>query len=166
MIGEEIRQKAGKKRRSGDWYIAELENALEPLQFKDISTSDTSYIEVGKLFFFSYGAAYPEKYEFWDLQPLSFALRFYRDGFLGANLHYINPDYRDSVAKSLLNTGSAGATTVPKNSLHKYLYSGIGNLYQVPDDEDWAEISLLPTEKFMARNGMKYPKHKAFNWKK
>tara|TARA_B100000287_G_scaffold20180_3_gene20174 strand:+ start:7516 stop:8016 length:501 start_codon:yes stop_codon:yes gene_type:complete len=166
MIGEEIIQKAGKKRRSGDWYINELEAALLPLQNRDISTSDTDFIEVGRLFFFSYGAAYPENYEFWDLQPLSFALRFYKDGFLGANLHYINPDYRDAVAISLLNSGSAGSTTVPKNSLHKYLYSGIGNLYQVPRTEDWDVISKLPTEKFIARNGMKYPKHKAFNWRK
>tara|TARA_B100000287_G_scaffold429422_1_gene482726 strand:+ start:7320 stop:7814 length:495 start_codon:yes stop_codon:yes gene_type:complete len=164
MIGEEIQRKAGKKFRSGDWYISELENALSSVQDPDISESDTSGFSVGSLFFFSYGAKYPEKYEFWDLQPLSCVLRFYKDGFLGCNLHYINPDYRDSVAKGLLNSG--GGTVVPKNSLHKYLYEGIGNLYRVPDDEDWGSISLLPTEKFMDNKGRKYPKHKAFNWRK
>ena len=55
--------------------------------------------------FFSYGAKYPEKYEYWDLQPLAFVLEFYKDGFLGANLHYVNPDYRDGLAKSLINSG-------------------------------------------------------------
>ncbi len=166
MIANQIKTKAGKKMRSGDWYISELETALEPLQTEehDISTSDTSGITIGKLFFFSYGAKYPDKYEFWDVQPLAVALRFYRDGFLGANLHYVNPDYRDAVANSLLNSG--GGASVPKNTLHKYLYEGIGNLYTVPSSEDWGSISLLPTEKFIDRVGKKYPKHRAFNWKK
>ena len=164
MIGAEIRKKAGKKKRSGDWFISELETSLGPLQERNISSADTSGIEIGDMFFFSYGAKYPERYEFWDIQPLAVALSFYKDGFLGCNLHYINPQYRDQVAKSLLNSG--GGTTVPKNSLHKYLYEGIGNLYKVPDTEDWEEISLLPTEKFYDPRGMKYPKHKAWNWKK
>ena len=119
MIGAEIRKKAGKKNRSGDWFISELETALGPLQDNNISSIDTGGIEIGNMFFFSYGAKYPEKYLFWDIQPLAVALSFYKDGFLGCNLHYINPQYRDQVAKSLLNSG--GGTTVPKNSLHKYL---------------------------------------------
>jgi len=161
MIAEEIKQKAGKQNKSADWYIAQLEESLSGLQDPDISTSDTGWIEVGSLVFFSYGAAYPQNYDFWDMQPLVFVLEFLRDGFLGANLHYINPDYRDAVAKSLINK-SRGAS-VPKNSLHKYFYSGVGNLYKVPDDEDWASISLLPTERFVDKRGKKYPKYRA--WK-
>ena len=162
MIAEEIKEKAGKKLRSGDWYVSELENALGPYQ-ADASEKDTDGISIGSMFFFSYGAKYPDKYEFWDVQPLAVALRFDKDGFLGCNLHYINPDYRDVIARGLLNSG--GGTTVPKNSLHKYLYNGIGNLHRVPDDEDWASIALLPTEKFIDKRGKKYPKHKAFNWR-
>ena len=96
--------------------------------------------------------------------PLAVALTFYRDGFLGCNLHYVNPDYRDSVAVSLLNSG--GGASVPKNAIHKYLYSGIGNLQKVPRSEDWGEISKFPTEQFIQQNGMRYPKTRAFNWKK
>ena len=55
---------------------------------------------------------------------------------------------------------------MPKNTIHKYLYSGIGNLQKVPRTEDWGEISKLPTEQFIDKNGMKYPKHRAFNWNK
>jgi len=42
----------------------------------------------------------------------------------------------------------------------------MGNPYKVPDDEDWANISLLPTEKFIDNRGMKFPKHKAWSYKK
>ena len=70
MIGAEIRQKAGKKNRSGDWFISELETALGPLQDNNISSIDTGGIEIGNMFFFSYGAKYPEKYLFWDILVL------------------------------------------------------------------------------------------------
>jgi len=164
MIAEEIIKEAGKKNRSGDWYISSLQEKLSPLQIVDYSESDTGGVAVGDLVFFQYGAAYPDNYEFWDLQPLAFVLEFRKTGFIGANLHYINPDYRDAVAKSLINK-SRGAS-VPKNSIHHYLYNGIGSLYKVPESEDWASISLLPTERFIDRRGNKYPKHKAWNWKK
>jgi hypothetical protein len=164
MITEEILKEAGKKNRSGDWYINSLESKLASAQEPDISESDTGGVAVGDLLFFSYGAKFPEKYEFWDVQPLAFVIDFQKDGFLGSNLHYINPDYRDAVAKSLINSGRG--VTVPKNSIHRYLYSGMGNLYKIPKSEDWGSISLLPTEKFIDRKGMKYPKHKAWSWSK
>mgnify|MGYP001229041243 FL=1 len=162
MIAEEIRQAAGKKNRSGDWYVSQLENALSSVQEDNVSLSDTNGFEEGGMYFFSYGVTHPDRYEFWDVQPLAVVMRIDSDGWLGCNLHYINPDYRDSVANGLLNKG----TVVPKNSLHKYHYSGIGNLHRVPHDEDWAGIALLPTEKFIHKSGRKYPKHKAYNWRK
>ena len=82
MIAEEIKEKAGKKFRSGDWYVSELENALGPYQ-ADASETDTDGISIGSMFFFSYGAKYPDKYEFWDVQPLAVALRLDKAGFLG-----------------------------------------------------------------------------------
>ena len=164
MIAEDIRQQAGKKNKSGAWYVNALTQALSSVQNPDISTSDTAGVTEGDLFFFSYSPSFPERYEFWDTQPLAVALKFYRDGFLGCNLHYVNPSYRDAVAISLLNSG--GGSSVPKNTLHKYLYAGIGNLLKVPRNEDWGEISKLPTEQFINRKGMKYPKYRAFNWKK
>tara|TARA_B100000287_G_scaffold50225_1_gene44504 strand:+ start:5069 stop:5563 length:495 start_codon:yes stop_codon:yes gene_type:complete len=164
MIADDVRQKAGKRNRSGDWYISQLELSLDAVQDPDISQSDTNYMEIGDLMFFSYGAKYAEKLPFWDLQPLTFVLKWETGGFLGANLHYINPDYRDAVAKSLINSGSGAV--VPKNSIHRYLFSGIGNLYKIPKDEDWGSISLLPTEKFYTNKGKKFPKHRAWNWNK
>ena len=164
MIAEDIKEQAGAGRRTSAWYVNALETALSNLQVEDSDTIDTGGITLGSLFFFSYSVAYPEKYPFWDVQPLAVPLTFYRDGFLGCNLHYVNPGYRDSVAESLLNSG--GGASVPKNTIHKYLYSGIGNLQKVPRTEDWGEISKLPTEQFIDKNGMKYPKHRAFNWNK
>ena len=53
-------------------------NALSPVQDPDISTSDTGWVEVAV--WCLHGAKYPEKYEYWDLQPRTFVLEFYKDG--------------------------------------------------------------------------------------
>ena len=34
----------------------------------------------------------------------------------------------------------------------------MGTLYEVPKDEDWGGISLLPTERFISKSGRAYPK--------
>ena len=47
-------------------------------------------------------------------------------------------------------------------SLERETIDGV-RYYKVPDDEDWASISLLPTERFIDRRGKKYPKYRA--WK-
>ena len=127
-----------------------IDKCLSEVQDMDADTIDTGGITLGSLFFFDYKVAHPEKYPFWDIQPLAVALRFDRDGFLGCNLHYINPDYRDAVAESsLLNSG--GGSVVPKNSIHKYLFSGMGTLYKVPDDEDWGSL-LYSLQKDLSTN--------------
>lgn len=61
MIAQSIVEQAGKKRRSGDWYVNALEQALTSVQDPDISESDTGGVAVGDLVFFQYGAKYPEK---------------------------------------------------------------------------------------------------------
>ena len=164
MIAEDIRQQASNRNRSGAWYVNALSNALSEVQNPDVSTQDTGGISIGDLFFFSYSPSRTEFLEFWDVQPLAVVMGFYEDGFLGCNLHYINPDYRDVIANALLN--SRGESPVPKNSIHRYKYSGVGSMFKVPTSEDWAAISLLPTEQFIDKRGVRYPKHRAFNWRR
>ena len=128
-------------------------------------TIDTGGITLGSLFFFHIRVKHPEKYPFWDIQPLAVALRFDGDGFLGCNLHYVNPDYRDAVAESLLNSG--GGSVVPKNSIHKYLFSGMGSFHIKFLMMKIGQVYLyFPTERFVDKRGRSYPKNRAFNWRK
>ena len=59
---------------------------------------------------FSYTAQFPEKYPFYDRRPLVYVMDFQEDKMLGGNLHYLNPDYRDGVAKGLINKGRCHIT--------------------------------------------------------
>ena len=47
------------------------------------------------------------------------------------------------------NNSEQGRISVPRRTLHKYLYTGIrGQLYPIPEDE-WIDVAQLPTERFV-----------------
>jgi hypothetical protein len=163
MISEEIRKKAGKRFFGSNWWTNQLMNELRNYQYKNISELDTNFIVPGDLVFFLYSAKYPQKYEWWDQHPLSYIIEVNpREGsFIGANLHYLNPQYRGGVAKSLIN--KSGISNAPKKTLHKYLFSGVmTEMFKVPKN-DWVGISLLPTEKFVDKKGQPVSKYKVWD---
>ena len=161
MIADDIKELAGTQRKPDGWYTNQLESALGAVQKRNASDIDTQGVRMGDLIFFGYNPSFAQNYEFWDVQPLAVVIGFYEEGILGCNLHYINPDYRDVIANALLN--SRGESPVPKNSVHKYLWSGMRTIFKVPREENWADISLLPTEQFVDKNGVRFPKYRAFN---
>ena len=87
MIADKILKEAGKKFRSASWYTNALMNELSN-QEKDISQIDTDFIIPGDLVFFMYSAKYPQKYLFWDRQPLAYVINVNpRQGmFLGSKV--------------------------------------------------------------------------------
>jgi hypothetical protein len=160
-IGEDIKKLAGKRNRSGDWYTNELMNRLSPIQKFDINEIDTGGISVGNLYFFMYSAQNAGKLEYWDRQPLVFVTEIGKGYFLGCNLHYINKDYRDGIARSLIN--KRDTINVPRHSIKRYFFSGVMSSFMKVPKEDWVSISLLPTEKFVDNTGSSFPKHKAWS---
>ncbi len=101
-----------------DWYANELYTELSQV-------AETRFPEIGELCFFNYSAAYPEKYPHYDRRPLVYIMDYQEDKLLGANLHYLNPDYRDGVARGLINKVSA---RLPAKTLHRYFFTNIGIL--------------------------------------
>jgi hypothetical protein len=162
MIAEEIRRRAGRKYFSTDWWTNNLMNELLAVQNKNINDYDTKFIVPGDLIFFLYSAQYPQKYKFWDQHPLVYVIEVApRQGlFFGSNVHYLNPSYRDGVTRSYLN--KYGTVNAPRKTLKNYLFSNVmSDLFKVPKD-DWEGVSLLPTEKFVDKNGKSVPKHKVW----
>jgi hypothetical protein len=164
MIADKILKEAGKKYRSTDWYTNALMNELSNQQHNDISEIDTHFITPGDLVFFMYSAKYPQKYQFWDRQPLTYIIEVNpRKGlFFGSNLHYLNPQYRGGVASSYIN--KSGNVNAPRKTLHSYLFSGVSsNFFKVPESE-WREVSLLPTERFVDKRGQPVFKSRVWDY--
>ena len=152
-IGDIIRQKANmSKNTDADWYANELASELS-LQNSEVSVKD---IKVGDFLFFGYTARYPERYPYYDRRPLAFILEKKDDKMIGANIHYLNPDYRGGVAESLLNKTN---TYFPKKTLHSYLYTNVSGAYRIPDRPgEYDDVSTLITENFVEyRNGQNIP---------
>ena len=154
-IGETIRERAqGSANLSSDWYANELYSELSQV-------AETRFPEIGELCFFSYTAQFPEKYPFYDRRPLVYVMDFQQDKMLGGNLHYLNPDYRDGVAKGLVNKTSL---ILPKKTLHRYFYSNIGDIFIIPPDpEEYESVAQLVTENFSDKYGKKVSPQKAWD---
>lgn len=161
-IGDQIINESGKKNRSGDWYSGRLRQVLGELQEEDINLQDTGGIEVGRMYFFIYGASTP-KLSFFDRQPLSYIteVNYSKNYFIGINLHYANRQIREGLAKSLIN--KSDTVGVPRSTIHRYFFSGVsGGFLRVPE-KDWPSVALLPTEKFVDTRGQPFPNHKAWS---
>ena len=154
-IGETIRERAQDfSNLSPDWYANELYTELSEV-------GETRFPEIGELCFFSYSAAYPKKYPFYDRRPLVYVMEYQNDKILGSNLHYLNPDYRDGIAKGLLNKTSA---ILPKKTLHRYFFSNIGDIFIIPSTlEDYASVAQLVTENFVNKYGQKVSPQRAWD---
>jgi len=161
-IGDQIIKEAGKKNRSGDWYSGRLRQVLGELQESDISLQDTGGIETGRMYFFIYGASTREL-NFFDRQPLAYIteVNYNQNYFIGINLHYVGRQYREGLAKSLIN--KSDTVGIPRNTIHRYFFSGVaGGFLRVPE-KDWPSVALLPTEKFVDMRGQPFPNHKAWS---
>jgi len=154
-IGEDIRERARGVANTGpDWYANELYAELS-------NVAETRFPEIGELCFFTYTAQFPDKYPYYDRRPLVYVMDFQEDKLLGGNLHYLNPDYRDGIAKSLINKVGA---ILPKKTLHRYFFSNIGNIFIIPPDpEEYASVAQLVTENFSNKYGQKVSPQKAWD---
>ena len=140
-ILEKSRTTAG---TDADWFANELYMELSKV-------SEERFPQVGELCYFSYGAAFGDKYPWWDKRPLAYILDIKLDHILGANLHYYNPDIRSSIAGSLINKREA---RLPDKTLHRYFITNMDGLLIVPEDSrEWADVAMLVTEKFVNKYG-------------
>ena len=154
-IGEKIRERAQGVAITGpDWFANELYTELSEV-------AEVRLPEIGELCFFSYTAQFPDKYPFYDRRPLVYVMDFQGDKLLGGNLHYLNPDYRDGIAKGLINKVGA---ILPKKTLHRYFLSNIGDIFIIPPDpEEYESVAQLVTENFSNKYGQKVSPQKAWD---
>ena len=164
-ISSIILSESGKKNKSRDWYRGTLMKVLENYQGEQYDDPDNDRdqsgpAEAGEMYFFNYVATKPTRLKYYDQFPVTYIINTFNDGFLGANLHYVAPRIREGVALALLNSGDG--VVVPNKTLHRYYFSGVqGNMMRIPESE-MANVSLLPTEKFVTPNGVEYPSYRVW----
>ena len=132
-----------------DWYAKELSSELS-LAGREMGVNE---LRPGDFVFFGYTARYPERYPYYDRRPLAFILDMKGDKMLGCNVHYLNPDIRDSFAQTMINKTAIQVPGPFKKTLHSYFYTNISGVYRIPENE-YGDIARLVTEDFVDSDGM------------
>lgn len=126
---------------------------------------------IGKMYFFKYDPKTKDKLPVYDVYPLVFPIEQYNDGFLGLNIHYLNPDQRTNLLNRLQEYATARNYT-PRTRLQisydllsstrnvksiigptvkRYLYGHVRSTFiEIPATE-WDKAAQLSLELFIRK---------------
>ena len=123
---------------------------------------------VGRMFIFAYDPKYKNVLPVWDKFPLVLPMETYSDGFLGLNLHYLDPYSRLALLDRLhdfINNDKYNNTTrfnlaydlLSKSRRYKliepcvkrYLYSHIMSSIIYIEPNNWETAIFLPVQKMV-----------------
>lgn len=147
-------------------------NTAEPFKiFQDIGQAS-----IGKMFMYFYDAKHKDTLPFFDMFPLVFPIEFYRDGFLGINLHYLPPMARASLMDALYTTvnnkkynsstkllisykilkASANRFAGFENCVKRYLFTQVRSSFHYVNPTDWDKALMLPLQKWHINTDRRY----------
>jgi len=158
-----------KEKDSTDWFIGKARSAAgyrKNLVSSDERGRDNAII--GKMYFFAYDPKMKKTLPMYDRFPLVFPIEPYNDGFLGLNLHYLNPGERAwllNKLKDFRNNSKFNTTTrlklsydllastkklasVSRPCVQRYLFSHVRSKFIEMTTEEWDQAIGLPVAQF------------------
>ena len=125
---------------------------------------------IGKMYLFHYDAKHKDTLPVWDRFPLVIPMDLYDDGFLGMNLHYLDPYSRLALLDQLhsyINNDKYDDTTVFRLSysllqksksfslvqqcLKRYLFEHLVSSMIYIEPDSWETAIFLPVQKMVYR---------------
>ena len=157
------------EKESTDWFIGKARSAggyRKNLVSSDERGRDNAII--GKMYFFAYDPKMKKTLPMYDRFPLVFPIEPYNDGFLGLNLHYLNPGERAwllNKLKDFRNNNKFNATTrlklsydllastkkmasVSRPCVKRYLFSHVRSKFIEMTPSEWDQAIGLPVAQF------------------
>ena len=157
------------EKESTDWFIGKARSAAgyrKNLVSSDERGRDNAII--GKMYFFAYDPKMKKTLPMYDRFPLVFPIEPYNDGFLGLNLHYLNPGERAwllNKLKDFRNNNKFNATTrlklsydllastkkmasVSRPCVKRYLFSHVRSKFIEMTPSEWDQAIGLPVAQF------------------
>lgn len=126
---------------------------------------------IGRMFFFKYDPKTKDKLPIYDVYPLVFPIEQYNDGFLGLNIHYLNPGQRVNLLDRLqeyatskkytpktrlqisydLLSSTKSARSILGDTTKRYLYGHVRSKFiEIPATE-WDKAAQLSLELFIRK---------------
>ena len=171
-IKQQMRTAGVNPRQSGavDWLVSQIPKfKVSPSALLN-NPSKGGRAMIGAMYFFNYDAKYKDTLPVWDKYPLVLPTDLYADGFLGLNLHYLDPGsrvylldllqdfatndkYNDStrfeMSYKLLNGSKKYDMIQP--CVKRYLFSHIQSSLVYIAPEDWSIACFLPVQRMVYR---------------
>lgn len=125
--------------------------------------------EIGRLYMYVYDPKHKQTLPYYDVFPMTFVMDFYNDGFLGMNMHYLNPLLRARLMEELLKhqktqtrkgkkeqyldisyyvLKAAGANKYFKPTIKRYLFDHVRSPFAEVLEPQWENAVFMPTEQF------------------
>ena len=153
-------------------WIAQKTKALRIPSDRSNVLNDASRVSprafIGKMYFFHYDAKHKETLPVWDKFPLVIPMDLYDDGFLGLNLHYLDPYSRLALLDRLhdfINNDKYDETTTFRLSYNllaksrrysmiqpcvkRYLFEHVVSSMVFIEPNSWETAIFLPTQKMV-----------------
>lgn len=145
----------------------DLKHAPTSRRANKVGDGHTNRLRLGSMYLFVYDPKHAKTLPYYDMFPLIFPVRYYDNGFLGMNLHYLPPQYRVIVLDKLYEIFSARNMTDQKKfkltvsmisamkdipelapCVKRYLSAHVRSLFMPVPPEEWDYTVLLNSENF------------------
>ncbi|CAB4124124.1 DNA end protector protein [uncultured Caudovirales phage] len=161
-------EKSGLERRSAEarsWLTDQVKNLRTPSPKKILGDTSKSVTKIvpGKMYFYNYDPKGKDTLSYYDRFPLVLPIELYSDGWLGLNLHYIQPRQRLMLLDKLystLNNKKFDSTTKMRLSynmlngasrfkefqpcLKRYLSSHVQSRLIEIESSEWEVAAVIP----------------------
>ena len=129
-------------------------------------TGNINISAIGSMFLFNYNPKMKDTLPFYDIFPLTFIVELYKDGFLGINLHYLNPYMRAKLMDALYTIALKQGDKIKlqlsyrvlksatkfkgfQPCLKRYLFSHMQSKFLFIEPGKWDTVLMLPTQRFV-----------------
>ena len=152
---------------SKKWLFTKM-NSMRVNRAGMLRSGSVSDVLMGSIYFFFYDPKTKATLPYYDTFPLVIPIESYSDGFLGLNLHYLDPGLRVFLLDNLsdyVNNDKMDKTTKMRLSyqlisntaklklaepcIKRYLYSHIQSRFIYIEPEEWIMACFLPAEHFV-----------------
>ena len=176
LLSDLLRRGQGSTRDSAAWFrkVASELRKLTPLALVKGADRPFARVErlsidsIGRVYMFIYDPKTKDALPYYDAFPLVIPIEFYKDGFLGVNLHYLPPKQRAILLDALmdnLNNDKMDKTTRLKVSyrllkgysryrffqpcVKRYLAGHVRSPFVYVAPLEWRNAVFLPSDRFV-----------------
>lgn len=153
-------------RASMSWYYNKVRIATDGYNIQNYDAYSTIFdMSDGGVFQYVYHAKHEKTLPYWDAFPMIIPIKFYANGWLGLNLHYMPPAIRAAVFDDIVAKGGQkdrlqlSYEWVMAYSKHKIIQHGVKRylsshvvspIIQINESE-WDKAIMLPSQTFMKK---------------